>query len=47
MMSKDLLKTYPKNEIIKSYYNKSSRYVKLKTNKQGIDVSVMYPGDST
>jgi len=47
MMSKDLLKTYPNNEIIKSYYNKSSRYVKLKTNKQGIDVSVMYPSDST
>ena len=47
IMSRDLLKRYPNNEIIKNYYSKSSRYVKLKTNKKGIDVSVMYPGDST
>ena len=47
IMSRDLLKRYPNNEIIKNYYSKSSRYVKLKTDKQGIDVSVMYPGDST
>ena len=47
IMSRDLLKKYPNNEIIKNYYSKSSRYVKLKTNKKGIDVSVMYPGDST
>ncbi len=47
IMSRDLLKRYPKNEIIKNYYSKSSRYVKLKTDKKGIDVSVMYPGDST
>ena len=46
-MSRDLLKRYPNNEIIKNYYSKSSRYVKLKTDKLGIDVSVMYPGDST
>ena len=47
IMSRDLLKIYPNNEIIKNYYSKSSRYVKLKTDKKGIDVSVMYPGDST
>ena len=47
IMSRDLLKKYPNNEIIKNYYSKSSRYVKLKTDKKGIDVSVMYPGDST
>jgi dienelactone hydrolase len=45
-MSKELLEKYPNNEIIKNYFNKSSRYVKIKTNKDGIDVSVLYPGDS-
>ena len=45
-ISRELLEEYPNNEIIKNYYNKSSRYVKLKTDKQGIDVSIMYPGDS-
>ena len=36
----------PKNEVINSYYNKSRRYIKLKTNVDGIKVSVKIKGDS-
>ena len=43
---KKLLTVYPNNEILKNYFNKSSKYVYLKTDKSNIDVSVMYNGDS-
>ena len=46
LKSKKLLKKYPKNEIIKNYYYKSSKYVKLDVEKDGVDVNVMYAGDS-
>ena len=46
LKSKELLKEYPNNEIIKNYYYKSSQYIKLNVEKAGVDVSVMYAGDS-
>ena len=36
----------PNSEVINSYYNKSRRYIKLKTNVDGIKVSVKIKGDS-
>ena len=47
LKSKDLLKEYPNNEIIKNYFDKSSRYAYLKTDTNGVKVSVIYAGDST
>jgi len=44
--AKKLLKSYPKNEIIKNYFDKSSRYVYLKTNLDGVDINVLNRGDS-
>jgi len=45
--AKELLEDYPNNDIIKNYFDKSSRYVYLKTDINGVDVSVQYAGDST
>ena len=45
--AKELLEDYPNNDIIKNYYKKSSKYVYLKTDIDGVDVSVQYTGDST
>ena len=45
--AKELLKEYPNNDIIKSYFDKSSKYAYLKTDTDGIEVSILYPGDST
>jgi len=45
--AKELLEDYPNNDIIKNYFDKSSRYVYLKTDIDGVDVSVQYAGDST
>lgn len=47
LKSRELLDQYPNNEIIKSYFDKSSKYVYLKTDVDGVDVSVKYPSDST
>ena len=44
--TKKLITDYPKNEILKNYFDKSSTYAYLNTNLDGIDVSVMYRGDS-
>ena len=44
--TKKLITDYPKNEILKNYFDKSSTYAYLNTNIDGIDVSVMYRGDS-
>ena len=46
LKTKSLLNDYPENETIKNYYNKSSKYFSLKTNYDGIDVSIKYEGDS-
>ncbi len=46
LKTKSLLKDYPENETIKNYYDKSSKYFSLKTNYDGIDVSIKYDGDS-
>jgi dienelactone hydrolase/heme/copper-type cytochrome/quinol oxidase subunit 2 len=46
LISKNLIEEYPKNEIIKSYFDKSSKYAYLKTDIDEIEVSVLYPGDS-
>ena len=45
--AKELLKEYPNNDIIKSYFDKSSKYAYLKTDTDGIEVNILYPGDST
>ena len=47
LKSKSLLERYPKNEIIKNYFDKSSKYAYLKSDTDGIEVSILYPGDST
>ncbi len=47
LKSRHLLDKYPNNEIIKSYFNKSSKYTFLKTDTDGVDVSVKYAKDST
>jgi len=47
LKSRHLLDKYPNNEIIKSYFNKSSKYAFLKTDTDGVDVSVKYAKDST
>ena len=44
--SRDLMESYPNNEIIKNYFNKSSRYVFLKTDIDGVKIHVKYAGDS-
>ena len=44
--AKELLKEYPNNDIIKNYYEKSSKYVPLKIDKDGVEISVKYSGDS-
>ena len=46
LKSRHLLDKYPNNEIIKSYFNKSSKYAYLKTDTDGVDVSVKYAEDS-
>tara|TARA_Y100001980_G_C14543874_1_gene322795 strand:+ start:55 stop:2316 length:2262 start_codon:yes stop_codon:yes gene_type:complete len=46
LKSKKLIELYPNNEIIKSYYEKSSKYVYLKTDADGVKVNVKYAGDS-
>ena len=46
LILKDLNQKYPSNEILKNYFDKSSKYVYLKTDKLDIDVSVKYNGDS-
>ena len=43
---KNLLSNYPDNKILKNYFNKSSKYIYLNTDKPGINVSVKYTGDS-
>ena len=45
--TRKLIEDYPNNEIIKNYYDKSSKYVYLKTNLKNIDVSVLYSRDSS
>lgn len=45
--AKELLEDYPNNDIIKNYYEKSSKYVPLKIDKDGVEISVKYSGDST
>ena len=45
--TRKLIEDHPNNEIIKNYYNKSSKYVYLKTNLKNIDVSVLYSRDSS
>ena len=47
LKSRELLDKYPNNEIIKSYFDKSSKYAYLKTDTDGVDVSVKYAEDST
>ena len=47
LKSKELLDKYPNNEIIKSYFTKSSKYNYLKSDTDGVDVSVKYAEDST
>jgi len=44
--AKELLKEYPNNDIIKNYFEKSSKYVPLKIDKDGVEISVKYSGDS-
>lgn len=46
LKTKSLLKDFPENETIKNYYNKSKKTFSLKTNYDGIGVSVKYGGDS-
>ena len=46
LKTKELLKENPNNEILKSYFEKSSRYVYLKVDTENVDVSVMYSGDT-
>ena len=46
LKTKSLLKDYPDNKIIKNYYEKSRKSFSLKTNYDGIDVSIKYGGDS-
>ena len=45
--AKELLEDYPNNDIIKNYFEKSSKYVPLKIDKDGVEISVKYSGDST
>ena len=45
--AKELLKEYPDNDIIKNYFEKSSKYFPLKIDKDGVEISVKYAGDST
>ena len=45
--AKELLEEYPNNDIIKNYFEKSSKYVPLKIDKDGVKISVKYSGDST
>ena len=47
LKSRKLLDKYPNNEIIKNYFDKSSKYAYLKTDTDGVDVSVKYAEDST
>ena len=47
LISKSLLEKYPNNEIIKTYFDKSSKYAYLKTDIDGVEVSVLYPGDTS
>ena len=44
--TKKLIEDYPTNEVIKSYFEKSSQYAYLNTNIEGVEVSVKYTGDS-
>ena len=46
LKTKSLLKDYPDNKILKNYYEKSRKSFSLKTNYDGIDVSIKYGGDS-
>lgn len=46
LKSKMLVKEFPNNEIIKNYFDKSSRYVYLKVNVDGASVHIKYNGDS-
>ena len=46
LKSRYLLDKYPNNEIIKSYFEKSSKYAYLITDIDGVDVSVKYAQDS-
>ena len=45
--AKELLEDYPNNDIIKNYFEKSSKYAYLKSDTEGVEVSILYPGDST
>ena len=47
LKSKSLLEKYPNNEIIKTYFDKSSKYAYLKTDIDGVEVSILYPGDTS
>ena len=46
LKTKSLLKDYPNNETIINYYDKSRKSFSLKTNYNGINVSIKYAGDS-
>lgn len=46
LKTKSLLIDYPDNEIIKNYYGKSKKTFSLKTDYDGIEVSIKYGGDS-
>ena len=46
LKTRNLLKENPNNEILKSYFEKSSRYVYLNVDAENVDVSVMYSGDT-
>lgn len=45
--TRKLIRDYPDNEILINYFDKSSKYVYLKTNLENIEVSVLHAGDST
>ena len=44
--TKKLIEDYPKNEILKNYFEKSSQFAYLKTDTNGVEVSIKYSGDS-
>ena len=44
--TKSLLSKYPNNKILKNYFEKSSGYAYLKTNLDGVKVSIQYGNDS-
>lgn len=43
--TKSLLSKYPNNKILKNYFEKSSGYAYLKTNLDGVKVSIQYGND--